>query len=199
LVRGDWTYFLSSGRSTMVPQLLLLLPPVLSAPAPAVPPVVRSLVGEYTQQPMRVPSNQTVGAPILGNGEMGVVIGGTPADNNLTFFLGSNQFWAAPTSGISQCGFRDGDNLYFELGGGGGVRQIGGVTVNAPGFVASAGCSGGGGQGGAATCTGKPEEYRAWQRMANATVGTRHTRGSDGRSLSTESYVHAERNLLGEH
>ena len=160
-----------------------------AAPASAVPPVVRRLVGEYTAQPMRVPSNQTVGAPILGNGEMGVVIGGTPADNNLTFFLGSNQFWAAPTSGISQCGFRDGDNLYFSLGGGGGVRQIGGVTVNAPGFVASAGCSGGGGQRGAATCTGKPEEYRAWQRMANATVGTLHTRGSDGRSLSTESYV----------
>lgn len=182
----------------MAQQLLLLLVPAAAAsPAPTVPPVVRSLVGEYTQQPMRVPSNQTVGAPILGNGEMGVVVGGTLAHNNLTFFLGSNQFWAAPTSGISQCGFRDGDNLYFELGGGGGVRQIGGVTVNAPDFVASAGCSGGGGQSGAAKCTGKPEEYRAWQRMANATVGTRHTRGNDGRSLATESYVHAERNILG--
>ena len=104
------------------------------------------------------------------------------ADNNLTFFLGSNQFWSAPTGGISQCGFRDGDNLYFELGGGGGVRQLGGVTVTAPGFVAAA-ASG-------------AEEYRAWQRMANATAATRHTRASDGRALHTESYVHAERNLL---
>ena len=87
-----------------------------------------------------------------GNGEMGVVIGGTPADNNLTFFLGSNQFWSAPTSGISQCGFRDGDNLYFALGGGGGVRQIGGVTITAPGFVNAA-------------RAGKPEQYRAGQRI----------------------------------
>lgn len=114
---------------------------------------------------------------------MGVVIGGTLADNNLTFFLGSNQFWSAPTSGISQCGFRDGDNLYFELGGGGGVRQIGGVTITAPGFVSAA-------------RAGKPEQYRAWQRMANATAATRHTRGSDGRALATESYVHADQNLL---
>ena len=51
-----------------------------AAPPPhaAVPEVVEGLVGEYTQQPKRVPSNQTVGAPILGNGEFGVVIGGTP-------------------------------------------------------------------------------------------------------------------------
>ena len=120
-----------------------------TAPPPCVPPVVAGLTGEWTEQPMRVPSNQTVGAPIIGNGglrqrggrrvtslcqvsscaradgwnwpraragEFGVVVGGAPADNNLTFFLGSNQFWAAPTGGISQCGFRDGDNLYFELG-----------------------------------------------------------------------------------
>eukprot|EP01052_Picozoa_sp_SAG31_P021314 SAG31_NODE_1642_length_7657_cov_3.459402_3_plen_419_part_00 len=111
-----------------------------------------------------------------------MVVGGQPADNNLTFFLGSNQFWSAPTSGISQCGFRDGDNLYFELGGGGGVRQIGGVTITAPGFVNAA--------------RAKPEQYRAWQRIANATVRTRHTRGTDGRALLTESYVHADHNLL---
>ena len=43
-----------------------------------IPDVVQGLVGEFTQQPKRVPSNQTVGAPILGNGEFGVVIGGTP-------------------------------------------------------------------------------------------------------------------------
>eukprot|EP01047_Picozoa_sp_COSAG01_P100048 COSAG01_NODE_29962_length_626_cov_0.838710_1_plen_116_part_10 len=76
-----------------------------------VPDVVRGITGEFKRQPMRVPSNQTVGAPILGNGEFGVVVGGAPATNNLTFFLGSNQFWSAPTEGISQCGFRDGDNL----------------------------------------------------------------------------------------
>ena len=35
-------------------------PPVIDVPL-----VVRELVGEYTRQPMRVPSNQTVGAPIL--------------------------------------------------------------------------------------------------------------------------------------
>jgi hypothetical protein len=76
------------------------------------------------------------------------------------------------------------------------VRQIGGVTVEAPGFVASAGCRGGGGQGGAARCSGAPEIYRARQQLANATVSTDHTRGSDNRTLSTESYVHAGRNLL---
>ena len=64
------------------------------------------------------------------------------------------------------------------------------------GVLLFSGCSGGGGQGGPARCTGAKEEYRAWQRIANATVGTRHTRGTDGAELHTESYVHAERNLL---
>eukprot|EP01052_Picozoa_sp_SAG31_P021313 SAG31_NODE_1642_length_7657_cov_3.459402_2_plen_105_part_00 len=46
-----------------------LLATVTAASAPAsVPPIIEDLVGEYTRQPMRVPSNQTVGAPILGNG-----------------------------------------------------------------------------------------------------------------------------------
>ena len=33
-------------------------------------------------------------------------------------------------------------------------------------------------------------------RWALATAATRHTRGSDGRALATESYVHADQNLL---
>ena len=51
-----------------------------------------------------------VDGPILGNGDVGVSIGWTPfsaGDNNhsgLSFFLGSNQMWAARTSGVSECG-----------------------------------------------------------------------------------------------
>ena len=41
----------------------------------------------WTSPPVRIPSNMTTDAPLLGNGELGVAHGGDLASGNLTFFF----------------------------------------------------------------------------------------------------------------
>ena len=133
----------------------------------------------WRRPPVRIPSNSTVDAPLIGNGELGVALGGDLASNNLTLFMGANSFWSAPTGGISQCGFRDADNLYDRLlGAGGGVRQLGGLTLQAPVFA------------------GKQHvEYKAQQHVGNASVVLTQTR-ADGATLRLSSSVLAEENTI---
>lgn len=45
-----------------------------------------------TTPPNHVPTDTMVDGPILGNGDLGVVLAGTP--DNLQFFLGKNDFWS---------------------------------------------------------------------------------------------------------
>jgi hypothetical protein len=126
----------------------------------------------WTSPPVRIPSNSTTDAPLLGNGELGVAHGGDLASRNLTFFLGANSFWSAPTGGISQCGFRDADMLFMnKLGAGGGVRQLGGLTLQVADWTPAPSGS-----------------FRAQQALDNATVYQTHTR-SDGASLTLASHV----------
>ena len=81
----------------------------------------------------------------------------------------ANSFWSAPVGGISQCGFRDADELFMnKLGVGGGVRQLGGLTLQAAGWRPAA--------------SGR---YRAEQALGNATVYQTHVR-SDGAKLLLE-------------
>jgi hypothetical protein len=67
----------------------------------------------FTQPPSNVPTNRTPDGPLTGNGDIGLVIGGTP--DRLTFYIGKNDFWNAwPT-------YPDG-----------GIAFPGGLTVNIP-------------------------------------------------------------------
>lgn len=49
-----------------------------------------------TKPPQHVPSGTVVDGPILGNGDVGVVIGGPPDD--LRFYIGKNDFWSQQAS-----------------------------------------------------------------------------------------------------
>ena len=60
--------------------------------------------------------------PLLGNGGVGTVIGG--AADNLTFYLGANEFFGGPSGGASHCGY-----------GQGGALQLGGLTLQTPELV----------------------------------------------------------------
>lgn len=133
----------------------------------------------WNSPPVRIPSNSTTDAPLLGNGELGVAHGGDLASRNLTFFLGANSFWSAPTGGISQCGFRDADMLFMhQLGAGGGVRQLGGLTLQVGQWTAA-----------------ERGSYHAHQAVENATVYQTHTR-SDGVRLHLTSHVVADEDTI---
>jgi alpha-L-fucosidase 2 len=57
----------------------------------------------FTQAPKQVPTSKTPDAPLAGNGDIGLTMGGTP--DNLCFYLGKNDFWRAypvyPGGGIA--------------------------------------------------------------------------------------------------
>ena len=48
--------------------------------------------GSWASPPDRVPTQKLVDGPILGNGDLGIVLGGPP--EKLTFYIGLNSFWA---------------------------------------------------------------------------------------------------------
>lgn len=57
----------------------------------------------FTHAPKHVPTSKTPDAPLAGNGDIGLTMGGSP--ENLCFFLGKNDFWKAypvyPGGGIA--------------------------------------------------------------------------------------------------
>lgn len=57
----------------------------------------------FTEVPARVPTAKTPDGPLAGNGDIGLVIGGTP--DELKFYIGKNDFWRAypvyPGGGIA--------------------------------------------------------------------------------------------------
>ncbi len=63
----------------------------------------------FTQPPKHVPTAKTPDGPLAGNGDIGLVLGGTP--DRLSFRFGKNDFWRAyptyPGGGISFPGYLD--------------------------------------------------------------------------------------------
>lgn len=57
-------------------------------------------VGVWDSPPTGVPSTKVAEGPLLGNGDMGVVLGGSRA--SLDFFIGLNQFWAIETVTVQE-------------------------------------------------------------------------------------------------
>ena len=53
--------------------------------------IVSRYEGVWTAPPKKVPSNTVSDAPLLGNGDLGVLIGGPPEKQQ--FFLSKNDFW----------------------------------------------------------------------------------------------------------
>lgn len=47
----------------------------------------------FTNPPQHVPTSKTPDAPLTGNGDIGLTMGGTP--DNLRFYIGKNDFWRA--------------------------------------------------------------------------------------------------------
>ena len=47
----------------------------------------------FTASPQQVPTTKTPDAPLAGNGDIGITMGGTP--DNLCFYIGKNDFWRA--------------------------------------------------------------------------------------------------------
>ncbi|HJY23343.1 MAG TPA: hypothetical protein VJ279_10680, partial [Hanamia sp.] len=60
----------------------------------------------FTEAPKHVPSSKVPDAPLAGNGDIGLTLGGSP--DQLTFYLGKNDFWRAypvyPGGGIASPG-----------------------------------------------------------------------------------------------
>ena len=54
--------------------------------------IVSKYKGVFTGPPRRIPTNKVVDAPLLGNGDIGVAIGG--AGESQSFFIGKNDFWS---------------------------------------------------------------------------------------------------------
>ena len=71
--------------------------------------LVSQHVGVFTSPPRRVPHDLVADGPILGNGDVGVVLGGPPEQQ--TFCIGKNDFWSYSLRHI---------------------LTVGGVTVSAP-------------------------------------------------------------------
>jgi hypothetical protein len=64
----------------------------------------------FTQPPKQTPTSKTPDAPLAGNGDIGLTMGGSP--ENLCFFLGKNDFWRA-----------------YPVYPGGGIALPGGLTI----------------------------------------------------------------------
>ncbi len=77
----------------------------------------RTIIGKhkarFTEPPHKIPSNYHVDGPLLGNGDVGVVLAGPP--EKLQFLFSKNDFWK------SKPGYPDG-----------GPRPIGGISLSAP-------------------------------------------------------------------
>ncbi|MBM9503500.1 glycosyl hydrolase family 95 catalytic domain-containing protein [Actinacidiphila acididurans] len=58
--------------------------------------------GVWTSPPTHLTGGDTTDAPMMGNGDVGVAVGGTIA--NQTFYLGKNDFWSATSHAIRPLG-----------------------------------------------------------------------------------------------
>ena len=66
------------------------------------PELVSSIKGTYTAPPKSIPTGKMAGGPVVGNGDLGVVMGG-PADH-LTLYLGKNDFFGVIKGGMAAVG-----------------------------------------------------------------------------------------------
>ncbi|WP_405877045.1 hypothetical protein OG762_01595 [Streptomyces sp. NBC_01136] len=63
---------------------------------------VAQFQGEWSSPPTTLSNGETVDAPLMGNGDVGVAVGGSIDDQ--TFYLGKNDFFSTATNGIEPLG-----------------------------------------------------------------------------------------------
>jgi len=78
---------------------------------------MRDMVAVFHEPPKHVPMRQMGDGPLLGNGDLGVMLGGPP--NALRFWIGKNDFWRAAGRVV------DGSRFGRTLGGPCGITAIG--------------------------------------------------------------------------
>lgn len=64
--------------------------------------IVQNYQGAWTSPPTNLTSGETQDGPLMGNGDVGVVVGGTI--NNMTFYIGKNDFFSASSHAIKPLG-----------------------------------------------------------------------------------------------
>ncbi len=75
---------------------LSLIPSGAQEAAPGGPAIVARQTFVMTQPPKHVPSGTVVDGPILGNGDVGIAVGGPPEKQR--FYIGKNDFWSQQAS-----------------------------------------------------------------------------------------------------
>jgi hypothetical protein len=125
---------------------------------------VESIQGQWTSPPKQVPSGGSVDGPLLGNGDIGVVMAGNA--DQLSLYIGMNQFWGAAIDGYGHCGYGDA-----------GVKQVGGVTFKTPKLSGAS-------------------KYQATQDIATASITSSHTSSDNSFTLQTSSFVAATSPVL---
>ena len=64
--------------------------------------IVQQYTGVWTSPPTNLTNGETVDAPLMGNGDIGVAVGGTIADQ--TMYIGKNDFFSATSHAIKPLG-----------------------------------------------------------------------------------------------
>ncbi|MDQ1913961.1 hypothetical protein RAC89_26520 [Paenibacillus sp. GD4] len=92
--------------------------------------------GVFTEPPVRIPTDKWTDAPLLGNGDVGVAIGGGPEQQ--TFYIGKNDFWVQPH--VGETGEQRQQRLLNDHGRRTGARiiTVGQVTLFMPGLAGAA-------------------------------------------------------------
>lgn len=64
--------------------------------------IVQQYTGVWTSPPTNLSTGETVDAPLLGNGDIGVAVGGSIS--NQTMYIGKNDFWSSTSHAIKPLG-----------------------------------------------------------------------------------------------
>ena len=161
--------------------MFVVLTVALAAAAPSTAPAaapVHSYVSTWSAPPTAIEAGHFPDAPILGNGDLGVSIGGDPAAGELSLYLGLNQLWGLKAYDRQADPSFVGDTVFPRRLG------LGKITVRSPQLAALA----------AAVAGGTAAGFEATQSIADGVVNA--TLRLDGAVLSVQAFLAPDENVL---